>query len=88
MNKSKVIRLSWAEGLVNWGVSVNGQNLEVAKCFRCLGVIMARNRTTEAEVNHRESEEAKVLKALRNAWKDRALSGRVKMGIFESIVVP
>lgn len=42
----------------------------------------------DAEVSHRVSEGAKILGELKNVWKERSLSGRVKMSVFEGRVVP
>ena len=88
VNKSKAIRFSRVEGQVDWGVSLNGKKLEEVQCFRYLGVDLAANGSMEAEVSHRVGEGARVLGAMKNVWKERTISWRAKMGMFEGIVVP
>lgn len=46
---------------------------------------MAANRTMEMEVSHRVDMKAKVPGSLRNVWKERTLSRRAKIGMFEVI---
>lgn len=52
-----------------------------------LEVEMAANETMEADVNHRLGEGMKVMGALKNVWNERLSSRRMKMGMFEGIVV-
>lgn len=51
-------------------------------------MIVAVNETIVAEVSHSMEEEgAKVPSALRIIYKERSLSFRVKLGMFQGIVV-
>lgn len=50
-------------------MSLEEENLEDVKCFRYLGVDMASKG--KAKVGHRVGEGMKVLRALRNVWKER-----------------
>lgn len=49
---------------------------------------MAAFGTMEAEIIHRVCEKVKVLGALTNVWKESSLSGRVEMGMIESLAIP
>lgn len=60
VNESKLL------GLAVKSVSLNGKNLEEVDCFRYLGVGVAANGTTGAEVSDRVGGTAKVLGVLRS----------------------
>lgn len=64
-------------------MSLNGENKEEVECSRFL----ALNGTMEAEVSRRVDEGTKVLVALTNVWEVRSPFGRVKLDIFEDVVV-
>lgn len=81
MNKNNVTGFSRSEKQVSRGLSLSGENLREGGCFQYLKVDMALKRMMETEVSHRVGKAAKVLGALRNAWKKRLQSERMKISI-------
>lgn len=59
-----------------------------SKCFRYQEVEVAANGTMGAEVSQEWASWGKGIGCtIKNVWKERSLSLRVKMGIFDSVVV-
>lgn len=88
VNKKKIMTCSRRMRQDRLSVGLNGEDLEeVESCRYYLGVDVTADRIMEAEVSYREEERAKVLGTLR-AWKEKSLSARANMGLFEGIVIP
>lgn len=68
-------------------MSLNEENLEEMNCLRCLRMDLTGNGTMVAVVNPSVGDGVKVLEVLRFIWKDKSLSRRVNMGMFDDIVV-
>ena len=88
VGKSKVMRVGRERGVRELNVLLDGVQMEEVQAYRYLGVDMSADGMMDEEVRHRIVDAKKSAGALKKVWRERSLSMKAKVGMYEGIVEP
>jgi len=83
-SKTKVLEMN----TTSRGVKVNSKDIESVSQFTYLGSLVTDDNQTDAEMKTRFGKAAGAVNKLSKIWNNRSFSVKVKMRLYNSIIVP
>jgi len=87
IGKSKVMRCRKQGGMDGMDIRLNGRVMEEVDKWQYLGVIVTNKGEGKEEINHRINEGNKVFGAMNGIWMNGNMSRKIKMELYETVVM-
>jgi len=87
VGKSKVMKCWKQGGMDGMDIRLNGRTMEEVDKWQYLGVIVSNKGGGGEEINHRINEGNKMFGAMNGIWKNGNMNRKIKMELYESVVL-